>query len=167
MAKVYCGTYGKYAAGSLAGKWFDLEDYSDKDDFIEACQEFHDNGSEDEQEHEFMFQDHEGIPDGMVSESSISDEVWEWLALDEYQQKTVEVCRDNVDQNCSIDYILEKFRGTAESPGDYCLELEDECGGLSNIPRHLVYHIDWDSVARDSELNFVEVSYKDFYVFDN
>ena len=36
-ARVYVGTYNKYNNGSLFGKWLDLSDYSDKDEFMEAC----------------------------------------------------------------------------------------------------------------------------------
>lgn len=35
-ARVYVGTYNKYNSGSLFGKWLDLSDYSDKDEFMEA-----------------------------------------------------------------------------------------------------------------------------------
>ena len=38
-ARVYVGTYGKYNNGSLFGAWLDLSDYSDKEDFYEACRE--------------------------------------------------------------------------------------------------------------------------------
>ena len=40
-ARVYVGTYNKYNNGSLFGKWLDLSDYSDKDEFLEACRELH------------------------------------------------------------------------------------------------------------------------------
>lgn len=40
-ARVYVGTYNKYNSGSLFGKWLDLSDYSDKDEFMEACRELH------------------------------------------------------------------------------------------------------------------------------
>lgn len=50
---VYCGTYGKYAAGSIDGKWLDLSNYADMDEFLEACAELH----KDEHDPEFMFQD--------------------------------------------------------------------------------------------------------------
>ena len=40
-ARVYVGTYGKYNNGSLFGSWLDLSDYSDKEDFYEACREIH------------------------------------------------------------------------------------------------------------------------------
>ena len=52
-AKVYVGTYGKYNNGSLSGAWLDLSDYSDKEEFYEACRELH----KDEEDAEYMFQD--------------------------------------------------------------------------------------------------------------
>jgi len=64
--KVYVNTYAKYNAGSGEGTELDPEDFSDKDEFLEACQEFHGEG-----EHEFMFQDHEGIPAKYINESLI------------------------------------------------------------------------------------------------
>ncbi len=55
------------------GKWLDLSDYSDKDEFLEACRELH----KDEQEPEFMFQDIENIPEALISESWLSDKFFE------------------------------------------------------------------------------------------
>ena len=39
-ARVYVGTYNKY---TLFGKWLDLSDYPDKDEFLEACRELHED----------------------------------------------------------------------------------------------------------------------------
>ncbi|HCO66571.1 MAG TPA: antirestriction protein, partial [Dysgonomonas sp.] len=58
-AKVYVGTYKKYNEGSIFGKWLDLADYTDKEEFLQDCAELH----EDEEDPEFMFQDWEYIPD--------------------------------------------------------------------------------------------------------
>ena len=44
-AKVYVGTYAKYNNGSLFGAWLDLSDYSDKEEFYEACRELHGKSS--------------------------------------------------------------------------------------------------------------------------
>ena len=60
--RVYVGTYGKYNNGSIKGAWLNLADYADKDAFYAACAELH----KDESDPEFMFQDHEGIPEGMI-----------------------------------------------------------------------------------------------------
>lgn len=75
QAKVYVGTYRKYNDGSICGKWLNLSDYSDKDEFYKACYELH----EDEQDPEFMFQDYEDIPNGLISENWISDRLFEVL----------------------------------------------------------------------------------------
>ena len=40
-AKVYVSTYKKYNEGSLNGGWLNLSDYSNKEEFYEACQELH------------------------------------------------------------------------------------------------------------------------------
>lgn len=75
MAKCYVGTYGKYNAGSLYGKWLDLADYATYQDFLTACKELHN----DECEPEYMIQDWENLPDGFpttaewISESDFND----------------------------------------------------------------------------------------------
>ena len=74
-AKIYIGTYRKYNEGSLFGKWLTLRDYSDKEEFYEACKELH----KDEEDPEFMFQDWEGLPKGLISESWISETVFELI----------------------------------------------------------------------------------------
>ena len=68
-ARVYVGTYGKYNNGSLFGAWLDLSDYSDKEDFYEACRELH----KDEEDAEYMFQDWENVPENLIGESWISE----------------------------------------------------------------------------------------------
>ena len=68
-ARVYVGTYGKYNNGSLFGAWLDLSDYLNKEDFYEACRELH----KDEEDAEFMFQDWENVPEGLIGESWISE----------------------------------------------------------------------------------------------
>ena len=55
---VYVGTYHQYNGGSIFGKWFDLTDFDDEDEFYDACRALH--AAEDDPE--FMFQDWEGIP---------------------------------------------------------------------------------------------------------
>ncbi|MFM2838999.1 antirestriction protein ArdA, partial [Klebsiella pneumoniae] len=34
---VYVGTYHQYNGGSIFGKWFDLTDFDDEDEFYDAC----------------------------------------------------------------------------------------------------------------------------------
>ena len=61
---LYVGTYAKYNDGSIFGKWLNLSDYSDSSEFFEACKELH----KDEEDPEYMFQDHENVPSHLYSE---------------------------------------------------------------------------------------------------
>lgn len=162
MAKVYVGTYGKYNAGSIAGAWLDLEDYSDKDEFHAACAALH----SDEADPEYMFQDHEDIPDGMISESHIDAEVWEWLALDEDDREMVKVYRDEEDSSASIEYIQEAYQGTANTESEFAQQLFDDLGYLGD-ENPLVNYVDWDAVVRDLKMDysFVRSSDGTLYVF--
>ena len=76
-ASVYVGTYAKYAGGSLAGEWMNPADYDSKEEFIEACSELH----ADEEAPEFMYQDWENIPEGLISEYGISSALFELMGL--------------------------------------------------------------------------------------
>ena len=75
-AAVYCGTYYKYSSGSIFGKWMRLADYDNKEKFLGACAKVH----KGERDPEFMFQDYEYIPQGLVGESWISEDIWKVLA---------------------------------------------------------------------------------------
>ena len=120
--RVYVGTYNKYNEGSIAGAWLELDDYSSKEDFYEACQELHSDCSDNE----FMFQDWEGVPNGMISECSIDSEVWEYLALDEHEQRQFEAYSNALGSNDSYEYIKEKsqdfYAGQYDNPVDIAYE---------------------------------------------
>ncbi len=74
-ARVYVGTYAKYNGGSIFGQWLTLSDYADKEEFYTTCRELHN----DEEDPEFMFQDFENIPNGLIGECWISDSIFEVL----------------------------------------------------------------------------------------
>lgn len=67
-ARVYVGTYKEYNNGSLFGQWMNLADFKSKEEFLDACKDLH----SDEDEPEFMYQDYNNIPDGMINESYIN-----------------------------------------------------------------------------------------------
>src|SRR5690606_14482571 len=79
-ARVYVGTYAKYNDGSIFGEWLKLSDYANKEEFYTACRELHD----DEEDPEFMFQDYENIPNGLIGECWISDSIFEILRSEEH-----------------------------------------------------------------------------------
>jgi antirestriction protein len=161
MAKIYVSTYAKYNQGTLSGAWLDLEEFADMDDFFSACHELHN----DDNDPEFMFQDWEDIPSGMITESSLNPEIFDWLQMSDSEKEVLEVYKGYIDQTGSLADAERYFHGKTTSAGDFMAEYWEESGALKNVPPELVYHIDWDAVARDSGFTFVEVSYQNVFVF--
>jgi antirestriction protein len=166
-ARIYVGTYAKYNSGSIQGAWLDLEDYSDKEAFLEACKELH----KDESDPELMFQDFEGFPRSFYSESSVSDELFAYLELDEDDRKLLDVYREGVRDDGTIEQARDAFMGSGYSnESDWAAQWLEETGGLEGVPKHLENYIDFESYARDARLGgdvvFVRVD-GDLWVFSN
>lgn len=147
MSKIYVGTYAKYNNGSIFVEWIDAEDYSDKEEFIEACKELH----KDESSPELMFQDYEGFPEVFYSEIDIDSRLWEWLALDENDREIVDVwlSENTLEGYEDLQSIVDSYTGQYDSWEDYAQEVVDGC---YNIPEHLENYIDWEKMGRDMML---------------
>lgn len=156
--QIYVGTYKKYNEGSLFGKWMNLTDYTEKDEFINACLELH----KDESDPEFMFQDWEGIPEKYISECSIDEEYWtEFLPkTEEIEQQTgdPELLEAYLNQG---DYGIEDFeksyQGKYDNDEDFVQELLESCGDIpADLPNYI--YIDWERTARDIMMDYFVVS---------
>lgn len=147
-ARIYVGTYAKYNSGSIKGAWLDLENYSDRETFLEACAELH----KDESDPELMFQDFEGFPRSFYSESSIPAELFAWLELDEDDRELLGVYQNAVDTAADIDTAREAFCGKYDSEADWAEQFLDDTGGLEGVPEHLKNYIDYEAYARDARL---------------
>ena len=141
--RIYVGTYEKYNCGSIKGKWLDLHDYSDKEDFLEACKKLH----SDEADPELMFQDFEGFPECYYSESSVPDELFDWLDLNTDDRELLAHYREATGQDyCegTIEKALEAFEGTAESEADFAENHAQMAGMIpESLPSWIV--IDWEA----------------------
>ena len=160
--RIYVGTYAKYNDGNLFGKWFDLEDYTDRDDFYKACAELH----ADEEDPEFMFQDWEGVPSDMISESHVSPECWSLLdAYEKYDEDAVNAYCDCFGEWNERDFN-ECYRGKYDSWEHMAEELLEETGELNRIPESLRYYFDYKKYANDLRIggDFTE---QDGYYFWN
>lgn len=147
--RIYVGTYAKYNSGSLNGAWLDLADYSDRDEFYEAVNELHKDEIAEIGECEPMFQDWEGIPEGMVGESHIDAAVWELIeAYDNHNEEAVNAY-------CSLfgewdeDDFQDRYSGEFEDDEDFAYELIESCGDLQGIPDHIARYFDYVAFARD------------------
>lgn len=164
--KLYVGTYAKYASGSIAGAWIDLEGH-DKESFLEACRELH----SDESDPELMFQDFEGFPREFYSESSVSEALFEFANLSDEDKELVEAYADafsfGVDlEECTIEKAREALAGQADTEAEFAEEYTLETGSLPrDLPTWLQACIDWQAVW-DSTLRFDFAHSGDFFFFN-
>ena len=155
-AAIYVGTYGKYAASSIAGKWLKLDDYVDADAFIEACHELH----SDESDPELMFQDFKNIPKKFVCESGIDFvSVYEWLNLSEQKKEIVALYWDQICDSTDADVILDSYHGSYDSEIDHAWEcFENMIGALNEksdeITQKLIDYFDIKKYQRDLSYDF-------------
>ena len=145
--RIYVGTYAKYTAGSLKGKWLDLEDYNDKVEFMKACEELH----ADEDDPEFMFQDHEGVPSQFIGESWIDEKFWDYLNsdIDDDVKEAYMALFDEWNE----DQCNERYEGKFRSDEDYAEDRCEQCGTLENVPEDLRFYFDFKAYARDMSYN--------------
>ncbi len=117
-ARVYVGTYRKYNHGSINGAWLNLIDYPDKKSFLKAAAELHN----DEADPELMFQDYEGIPSWMITESHISDEVWQQKPEspakgEQTKQEKKDIIRKYISETDRQDYYVKHSAVLVEAQG--------------------------------------------------
>ena len=97
-----------------------------------------------------MYQDFEGFPRAMYSESSVSDALWDWLALDEDDRELLAVYQDHVDADGDIEEARDAFMGKHSSPEDWAANFLEDTGALSEVPEGLRNYIDFAAYARDA-----------------
>ena len=167
-ARIYVGTYAKYNEGSLRGKWIDLSDCYDQDEFMEVCHELH----QDEEEPELMFQAWEEIPDGLIDEGHLEENFFELRdeldRLSDKEQEAFWVWADGNNAQFTQDaYSLVKafqsaYIGSYASREDFAEELVKMENDLSDFA---LSYFDFSKYADD--LFDTDFWYKDGYVFRN
>ncbi|MBN9299878.1 MAG: antirestriction protein ArdA [Filimonas sp.] len=168
-ASVYVGTYAKYNNGSLFGKWLKLSDYADKEEFFEACKELH----SDEEDPEYMFQDFENIPDGLIGESWLADNIFEVLEayadMDDDRQEAFAIWCNNTSRNLSdedinnlISNFDDEYMGSYDSEEDFANWLVEE---TMELPDFMIMYFDYKAYARD--LFICDYWFEDGHVFQN
>ncbi|WP_158655766.1 antirestriction protein ArdA [Sphingobacterium sp. HMA12] len=151
-ARVYVGTYGKYNDGSIFGEWLTLSDYADKDEFYDACRELHD----DEEDPEFMFQDYENIPNGLIGECCISDSIFDVLEaledMDETRKEAFLIWCNNGHRKLSegdisdlISDFDDDYIGEYKDEEDFAYEQVEQM----DLPEFAKTYFDYEAFARD------------------
>ncbi len=157
---IYVGTYWKYNRGSIFGEWLDPSDYPDKGAFIEACRALH----KDEENPELMFQDHEGIPDGLISESSIDANLWEVLALDSDLDAAQAYLA--IFETWDKEDFGDRFIGEYNSWEDMAIQFLEDSGQLQALPEKLRYYFDYEAYADDLKFNSEVVENNGYYFWN-
>jgi antirestriction protein len=142
-ARAYVGTYAKYNEGSIAGAWIELEGFTDAEQFQAVCAELH----KDESDPEIMIQDFEGFPKRYYSESGLSDDLFEYLALDQDDRQLMDAYLD-AGFDGDLDDARDRYNGQFNNDVDFVQELLESCG---YIPKDLPHYIaiDWERTARN------------------
>lgn len=152
-ARIYVGTYAKYNEGSIFGKWMDLSDYSDSEEFYNACRELH----SDEKDPELMFQDWENIPSALIGESSLADNIFEIIetvgSLSETQQEAFGVWLNYSSSDIALEDITDlissfedDYQGEYKDEEDYAYEIVEQC---YDLPEFAKTYFDYEKFARD------------------
>ena len=147
---IYVGTYEKYNSGSIAGKWLNLNDYENINDFYNACKKLH----KDESDPELMFQDWEYIPDSMIWEGGLNEEFYNFLDEVNNSHIDYEVFLSAIDNGINWDSVEQSYMGPYDNHEDFTIEMLGE----PEITHFAHYHIDWKSCARDYMMDFSEIN---------
>lgn len=166
-AQIYVGTYAKYNEGSLFGKWMQLSDYSDLEEFYDACKELH----KDEEDPELMFQDWEEIPEGLVGECWLSENFFDLRDVidslkDDQPEAFMVWCAhgshdiSREDTHSLLSKFRDEYQGKYDSEEDYAYEYVENC---YDLPEFAKTYFDYEKFAR--ELFSTDYWFEDGFVF--
>ena len=152
--RVYVGTFGKYNRGSLAGKWLNIKDYKNVDEFDKACRQLHSN----EYDPEFMFQDWEYIPNKFIGGGWIDPKLFELIHHPDTEHIDINTLFDFLDDvdftNLETYEIIGKFEECYRGYWDSFREFAYEEFGKCPHGCHCENYIDWDKYAHDLQQDY-------------
>ena len=152
--RVYVGTFGKYNRGSLAGKWLNIKDYKNVDEFDKACRQLHSN----EYDPEFMFQDWEYIPNKFIGGGWIDPKLFELIHHPNMEHIDINTLFDFLDDvdftNLETYEIIGKFEECYRGYWDSFREFAYEEFGKCPHGCHCENYIDWDKYAHDLQQDY-------------
>ncbi len=144
--------------GYSVGQWFDLEDYSDKDEFMAAAYDYAKTKLGDN-DPELCFSDYElefNSPvkqRNLISENGISPTVWDLFDMSDRDIEILEAFLDNSDMvGDSLTDTLEKAQnnhaGEYESLEDYARQYLENSGEMDTLSDIVLNSIDFTDMGR-------------------
>lgn len=153
--KIYVADLEAYNNGRLVGKWFDLSDYSDADELVEAIEEYMTSLGKEE----YAIHDIENFPREMYSEymgKNDFEQVYEIMDKANEMNLPLEVVSE-IAREYSIDAV-DGFQGKYDDMSDFAYELVEEMGiGSFYNPEQYLYVSDTDRriIAGEEGDNYV------------
>ncbi len=154
--RIYVASLADYNAGRLLGRWIDANQAADQlhAEILEMLGESRELVAED-----WAIHDYEGFGGLNLSEFEDIDRI---AAVAEGLAKHGPIFAElaahfgglcGLEEACR--YIEDGYRGEDENLADYVEQLLDDCYGdiLKGLPDFIRYHIDFDGIAQDMEMN--------------
>lgn len=164
--KIYVADLAAYNNGYLHGVWIDatldLEDMQEKINAMLAASPVDDA-------EEYAIHDHEGFDGYSLSEYAGLETAHDVaLFIEEYPEFGAALLSHFGDLDDAKKAAQDSYCGSHSSLADYAQELTEE---TTEIPESLRHYIDYDSMARDMELNgdvfTIKVGYQQVHIFWN
>lgn len=144
--RLFIQNYATYSNGTLDGKWYDLEDYSDVEELEAAVKAANKEGAE-----EFGIFDYEGFPSGLINEYTSLAVAFAWHEAIEQADDEDAFCAflkafsvgyfNNAEQ--ALEQFKDAYYGEAESVEVFAENFALETGVIDENSRMFAY-IDWD-----------------------
>lgn len=175
--RIYVASLSDYNAGILHGDWIDAT--LDKDEIFEKVQEILKNSPYAKQygepAEEWAIHDYEGFDGIKLSEYESFENVSELAnAIEKHGElfaKYYSMQASGVEVSDAIQSFQDNYIGEYQSLEYYAEEVVEECYDLKNIPDIIKYHIDYEGIGRDMELNgdifTIDMGYHCLHVFHN
>lgn len=153
--QIYVADLQAYNNGKLVGQWFNLLDYNDADELMEAIQDMlKESGGE-----EYAVHDYENLPRSMYSEymgEKDFEEIYQMIDLARDKDLPLEVVMEVV--NDYGENAVDEFYGVYDSEEDFAEQMVDDLGieGFNNFEYYLeISDLDRRLLAQDMADSYV------------
>lgn len=154
IPQIYIASLSAYNSGILHGDWFDLTDYENKEELLEAIQDqvlsTCPTNSEFEKSEEWAIHDSDNCN---ANEYEDLEQLISFAKLSVKHDLSMFILQDlfcNVPDIDQLDeHISDTYKGFYESELEFTYEFIDDCGFLKQIPEHLQYYFDYEAYKRD------------------
>ncbi len=149
--RIYVASLSDYNAGRLHGVWIEVTDAETMHAEIDAMLKASPAGHAEE----WSIHDTEGFEPYRVGENPDLAELAQIADGVEEHGTLFTALLNHLGSNAqeTIDYLGDNYAGAHERLEDWAQEFVEETTDMTGIPDVVRYHIDWEGVARDFDLN--------------